>query len=96
MIKVQKSADSGAVVVQTAEFDATGRRMKKTVTNSGIHNGVVVYLYDGHKVLETRNGSNQVVQQTPDRRPSAENGFSRGDKRAWRSPKPRSFNDFHD
>lgn len=55
--------DSGAVVVQTAEFDATGRRMKKTVTNSGIHNGVVVYLYDGHKVLETRNGSNQVVQQ---------------------------------
>ena len=35
------------------------RRISTAVTNSGVHNGAVVYLYDGHKVPETQNGSNR-------------------------------------
>ncbi len=58
LIKAQSSKDSGAVTFQTAEFDAMGRRMKKVVTNSGDHDGTVVYFYDGQKIVETRVGDN--------------------------------------
>ena len=37
--------------------------MKKVVTNSGDFDGTVVYLFDGHKIIETRDGSNNVVRQ---------------------------------
>ncbi len=63
LVKVQSSADSGATTIQTAEFDATGRRLKKVVTDSGNWDGTVVYLYDGQKIIETRDGSGNMVQQ---------------------------------
>ena len=63
LVTVQSSTDSGAVTFQTAEFDGTGRRMKKVVTNSGDSDGTVVYLYDGQKIIETRNGSGTLYQQ---------------------------------
>jgi hypothetical protein len=39
------------------------RWMKKVVTKSGEYDGTVVYLYDGWKIVETRDGSSNVVQQ---------------------------------
>ena len=51
------------MTVQTAEFDAAGRRIKKVVTNSGDSDGAVVYLYDGQKIIETRDGSGNMVRQ---------------------------------
>ncbi len=39
---------------QTAKFDALGRRMKKVVTNAGEFDKTEVYLYEGHKIIETR------------------------------------------
>ncbi len=63
LVKVKATEDGAAVTIQTAEFDATGRRIKKVVTNSGGFDDVVVYLYDGQKICETRNGSGNMVQQ---------------------------------
>ncbi len=37
--------------------------MKKAVTNSGDSDETVVYLYDGEKMIETRDGSNNMVCQ---------------------------------
>ncbi|MCK4659882.1 MAG: hypothetical protein KAV82_10215 [Phycisphaerae bacterium] len=37
--------------------DALGRRIKKVVTNSGDHDGTVVYYYKGHQIIETGDGS---------------------------------------
>ncbi len=61
-MKVRASNDSD-VTIQTAEYDGIGRRMKKVVTNSGDLDGTVVYFYDGWKICETRDGSNNVYQQ---------------------------------
>ncbi len=63
LVAVKSSLDSAATTFQTAEFDAQGRRMKKVVTNSGDFDGTEVYLFDGHKILETRDGSDNVVRQ---------------------------------
>ena len=63
MVKVQSSKDSGAVTFQTAEFDGIDRRIKKVVTNSGDQDGTAVYLYDGWKIIETRDGSGNLYQQ---------------------------------
>ena len=57
------STNDTDVTIQTAEFDATGRRMKKVVTNAGDHDLTAVYFHDGHKIIETRDGSSNVVQQ---------------------------------
>ncbi len=62
LVKVRASHDSD-VTIQTAEFDATGRRIKKVVTKSGGFDDTVVYFYDGQKICETRNGSGNMVQQ---------------------------------
>ena len=62
LVKVRSSVDA-SVTIQTSEFDATGRRIKKVVTNAGDADGTTVYLFDGHKIIETRNGSAAVVQQ---------------------------------
>ena len=62
LVKV-RSADDADITIQTAEFDGLGRRMKKVVTNSGDYNKTEVYLYNGHKIIETRDGSNNVVTQ---------------------------------
>jgi len=62
LVKVRDKEDSD-VVVQEAEFDALGRRIKKTVTNAGDLDSEKRYYYDGQKIIETRNGSNEMVQQ---------------------------------
>ena len=36
LVAVKSAADGGAVTIQTAEFDALGRRIKKVVTNAGV------------------------------------------------------------
>jgi len=63
LVSVKSSKDAGAVTFQTAEFDGLGRRMKKTVTNSGDLEGTVVYYYDGQRIIETRDGSGNLAQQ---------------------------------
>jgi len=40
-----------------------GRRIKKVVSKSGEYDKTEVYLYDGQKIIEIRNGSNAMVQQ---------------------------------
>ncbi len=62
LVKVTASNDTD-VVIQTAEFDGLGRRIKKVVTNSGDLDGTVIYLYDGWQIIETWNGSQQMEQQ---------------------------------
>jgi hypothetical protein len=51
------------VTIQTAEFDGKGRRMKKTISNSGDLAGTTVYFYEGQKICETRDGSGNMVAQ---------------------------------
>jgi len=63
LVAVKSSTDSGATTFQEAEFDGVGRRIKKLVENSGDYDKTVVYLFDGQKIIETRNGSSGVVQQ---------------------------------
>ena len=66
---VKSPEDSGATTFQAAEFDVTGWRMKKVVTESGDFDGTVVYLFDGQsrgtasQIIETRDGSGTVYQQ---------------------------------
>jgi RHS repeat-associated protein len=62
LVKV-RSAQTTTLTIQTAEFDGTGRRIKKVVTNSGEFDGTTVYFYNGSQILETRNGSGNMVQQ---------------------------------
>ena len=45
------------------EFDVLGRRIKKVVSNSGDLEATTRYYYDGQKIIETRDGSNNMVQQ---------------------------------
>jgi RHS repeat-associated protein len=63
LVKVQASEDGGAATIQTDKFFGTGQRAKKVVTHSGDHDGTVVYLYDGQKIIETRDGSENLFQQ---------------------------------
>jgi RHS repeat-associated protein len=51
------------VTVQWAQFDGLGRRLWKVVTNSGPHDGTVVYYYDGQRIIQTTDGSENMVQQ---------------------------------
>jgi len=62
LVKVQASEDSD-VTIQESEYDGIGRRIKKVVTNSGDHDGTVKYYYDGWSIIETRDGSDNLVQQ---------------------------------
>jgi len=60
---VKATLEDTDVVIQQAQFDGLGRRVKKTVTNSGDLDGVTVYLYNGHQIIETRDGSGNVETQ---------------------------------
>ena len=51
------------MVFQTASFDGLGRRIKKIVTNSGDLDGTTVYYYRGQQIIETRDGSDNMVAQ---------------------------------
>jgi len=60
---ISYSEDSGAETFQTAEFDGLGRRIKKVVTNAGDLETTTAHYYNGQQIIETRDGSNNVVQQ---------------------------------
>jgi RHS repeat-associated protein len=51
------------IVIQAAEFDGLGRRIKKTVTNSGDIDGTTVYYWDKDQIVETRDGSGILQMQ---------------------------------
>ncbi|MBI4719431.1 MAG: hypothetical protein HY763_16670 [Planctomycetes bacterium] len=51
-------------VIQTAEYDGTGRRMQKVVSNSGEYDKTETYLYEeGWKIAQINDGSGNMVQQ---------------------------------
>ncbi len=58
-----RSAFDADVTVATYAFFADDRRASRTVTNRGGLSGVTYYFYDGHEVIEERDGSGAVVQQ---------------------------------
>jgi YD repeat-containing protein len=60
---VKATLNDTDITIQEAEFDGLGRRIKKTVTNSGDLDGTTVYLYNRHQIIETRNGSDEVTLQ---------------------------------
>jgi RHS repeat-associated protein len=62
LVKVRSSVDSD-VTYQTANFDGLGRRIKKVVANSGDLDGTTVFYYDGQGIIETRDGSGNLVSQ---------------------------------
>ena len=62
LVKVTSRVDSG-VTIQTASYDGRGRRLKKVVTNTGQHDGTVVFYYDGWKIVATYDGSGNPYQQ---------------------------------
>jgi RHS repeat-associated protein len=62
LVLVRSSVDAD-VTIQTAEFDGKGRRMKKTISNSGDLAGTTVYFYVGQKICESRDGSGNMVAQ---------------------------------
>jgi len=62
LVKVRSAVDTD-VTLQTSEFDGQGRRIKKVVTNTGQWDGTTVFLFDGQKIIETRDGSGNLVQQ---------------------------------
>jgi hypothetical protein len=62
LVKVRSSVDAD-VTYQTANFDGLGRRIKKDVANSGDLDGTTVFYYDGQGIIETRDGSGNLVSQ---------------------------------
>ena len=50
-------------VVTTMQYDGQGRRTVKAVTNSGGLDATYHYYLDGQSLVETRNGSDQVLKQ---------------------------------
>ncbi|MCK4659616.1 MAG: hypothetical protein KAV82_08870 [Phycisphaerae bacterium] len=54
--------DTG-ITIQTARYDGLGRRVRKIVTNSGQHDGTVVYYYRGHQIVQTNDGSGNLLMQ---------------------------------
>jgi RHS repeat-associated protein len=62
LVKVRSSVDTD-VTYQTANFDGLGRRIRKDVANSGDLDGTTVFYYDGQKIIETRDGSGNLVSQ---------------------------------
>ncbi len=63
LVAVKSSQDAGAVTIQTSEFDAIGRRIKKVVAKSGLYNTTEVYFFDGQRICQINNGSGTMVQQ---------------------------------
>jgi hypothetical protein len=50
-------------VVSTSSYDGLGRRISKAVSNSADWNCTPAYYHDGQRVIEIRNGSDQVIKQ---------------------------------
>ncbi|MBE7455094.1 MAG: hypothetical protein HS102_00455 [Planctomycetia bacterium] len=61
LVKVTRKQDTD-IVIQTAEYDGTGRRVQKVVTKSGELDGTFTYFYDGWKIVQINTGA-EVYQQ---------------------------------
>jgi len=59
--RVTRKADSAVVGVYA--YDASNRRIRKVVTNSGSLDGTTDFYYDGWRVLEERNAADAVTHQ---------------------------------
>jgi RHS repeat-associated protein len=60
---VKVTLQDASKVVQVAEYDGLGRRIRKVVTNAGDLDGTTVYYYNGQQMIETRDGSGNVLMQ---------------------------------
>ncbi len=60
---VKATLDDSNVTIHVAVFDGLGRRVKKTVTNSGDLDGVVEYYLNRNQIIETRDGSGGLETQ---------------------------------
>ena len=49
-------------VIATMTYDGLGRRIKKVVAKRGDWDCTYHFYYDGHRMIETRNGSNDVLK----------------------------------
>ncbi|MBI4718682.1 MAG: hypothetical protein HY763_12815 [Planctomycetes bacterium] len=57
------SANDADVVIQTAEYDGTGRRRQEVVSNSGAREKTGIYLYEeGWRIAQINDGSGNTVQ----------------------------------
>jgi YD repeat-containing protein len=65
LVKIETAA---SVTIAVMQYDGLGRRIGKTITNSGKMNGTYKFFYDGQapagqaKLIETHNGSDQVIK----------------------------------
>ena len=50
-------------LVAVYSYDAAGRRIRKVVTNSGVLDGTTDFYHDGRRVIEERNGPDDLVRQ---------------------------------
>ena len=57
------SLKSGGTLIATYSYDASGRRIQKVVTNSGILDGTTDYYYDVQQDIEEHNSSGTLTQQ---------------------------------
>jgi len=60
---VKATLQDASKVVQVAEYDGLGRRIRKVVNNAGDLDGTTVYYYNGQQMIETRDGSGNVLMQ---------------------------------
>jgi len=59
LVEIKNDQDD---VVATMKYDGLGRRIYKAITNSGDMNATYKFFYDGRRVIETRNGSDNVIK----------------------------------
>ncbi len=66
-MEVKRAYDTGTLTagstVATMQYDGVGRRIVKAITNSADWNATYHYYHEGQRVVETRNGSGQVLKQ---------------------------------
>jgi RHS repeat-associated protein len=55
---------SDSQLIATYQYDALGRRIRKTVTNTASLNGTTDFVFDGWQIIEERDGNNQLRRQT--------------------------------
>ena len=59
LVEVKNDQDT---VISAMAYDGLGRRITKTITGSGDMNHTYKYFYDGQRVIETHNASDQVIK----------------------------------
>ena len=60
---VKATLDDTDVTIHEAAFDGLGRRVVKTVSNSGDLDGVTEYYHNRNQIIETRDGSGNLEMQ---------------------------------